>query len=121
MVFRFSLGGVAARPQISSIRHVVSGIHFPVALHKITVYAASQQTQSPEGIFQMLATLALVLTLMAFASTIGMVLAREYGGYAGTARFGRMTSAPLRRAGGLVDDKEPDPVDPSWAIFMRAL
>jgi hypothetical protein len=50
-----------------------------------------------------------------------MVLAKEYGGYAGAARSIRLTAAPLRRAGGSVDDKEPDPVDPSWAIFMRAL
>jgi hypothetical protein len=100
---------------------MVSGIQIFVALHKSAFYAATQQNHLPEGNFQMLATLALILTLTAFASTVGMVLAKEYGGYAGAARSIRLTAAPLRRAGGSVDDKEPDPVDPSWAIFKRAL
>jgi len=75
----------------------------------------------PEALF-------LVLTLGAFAATVGMILSKKYSGYgvavAGGPALLHAGTAPasLKLARGAVpDDKEDDPTDPSWAIFMRAM
>jgi hypothetical protein len=75
----------------------------------------------------MLEALSLVLTLGAFAAAVGTILSKEYSGYGaamagGPALHAGTATASLKLArGGVPDDKEDDPTDPSWAIFMRAM